>query len=70
MNVITRNLIDPFDASWSTVHRTLGCHGCTYANREKLGYGNCCTHPHGMLVDISLKCIRRVNRLHVASAMA
>lgn len=46
---------------WETMHRTLGCYGCMYATKEKLGNNPCCTRTGklSLEVDKDWKCINR-----------
>lgn len=46
---------------WEVMHKELGCYGCMFANKEKLGNNPCCTRT-GKLeleVDKHWQCINR-----------
>jgi hypothetical protein len=67
MNDMTRCLLAP-DGDWSSIHLKLGCHGCRFALRDQLDCDFCCSHPEGMLVNLSLECLHRKKKQRYVSA--
>ena len=46
--MLDTDVVDPSKPEWwKEFHERLGCYGCKWADRERLGKGACCTQKGG-----------------------